>query len=50
MTDYNPTISAVEELFFSRNAQTAMAVGHARGVTFALADAGLKIMEYTPSR
>ena len=49
VTDYSPTISAVEELFFSRNAQTAMAVGHARGVTLlALADAGLKIMEYTP--
>jgi crossover junction endodeoxyribonuclease RuvC len=41
--------SAVEELFFSRNARTAMAVGHARGVTLlALADAGLPIAEYTP--
>jgi len=49
VTDYSQTISAMEELFFSRNAQTAMAVGHARGVTLlALADAGLKIMEYTP--
>jgi len=49
VTDYSPTISAVEELFFSRNAQTAMAVGHARGVTLlSLADAGLTIMEYTP--
>jgi len=49
IADHSPTVSAVEELFFSRNAQTAMAVGHARGVTLlALADAGLKIMEYTP--
>ncbi len=49
VTDYGPDASAVEELFFSRNARTAMAVGHARGVTLlALADAGLKIAEYTP--
>lgn len=49
VTDYGPEASAVEELFFSRNARTAMAVGHARGVTLlALADAGLKIAEYTP--
>lgn len=46
---HHPEASAVEELFFSRNARTAMAVGHARGVTLlALADAGLAIAEYTP--
>lgn len=46
---YQPDAAAVEELFFSRNARTAMAVGHARGVTLlALADAGLPIAEYTP--
>ena len=40
---------AVEELFFSRNARTALSVGHARGVTLlALADAGLPIYEYKP--
>ena len=44
-----PEASAVEELFFSRNARTAMSVGHARGVTLlALADAELPIAEYTP--
>jgi crossover junction endodeoxyribonuclease RuvC len=44
-----PDASAVEELFFSRNARTAMSVGHARGVTLlALAEAGLSIAEYTP--
>ncbi len=47
--EYQPDASAVEELFFSRNARTAMSVGHARGVTLlALADAGLPITEYTP--
>ena len=44
-----PESAAVEQLFFSRNARTAMAVGHARGVVLlALADAGLSIAEYTP--
>jgi crossover junction endodeoxyribonuclease RuvC len=46
---YGPDAAAVEELFFSRNARTAMTVGHARGVTLlALIDAGLPIAEYTP--
>lgn len=46
---YAPEAAAVEELFFSRNARTAMTVGHARGVTLlALIDAGLPIAEYTP--
>jgi crossover junction endodeoxyribonuclease RuvC len=46
---YQPRIAAVEELFFSRNARTALSVGHARGVTLlALADAGLSIHEYKP--
>ena len=41
--------AAVEELFFSRNAKTALAVGQARGVILlALADAGLTIYEYKP--
>jgi crossover junction endodeoxyribonuclease RuvC len=44
-----PDAAAVEELFFSRNARTALSVGHARGVTLlALADAGLPIHEYKP--
>ena len=44
-----PAAAAVEELFFSRNARTALSVGHARGVTLlALADAGLPIYEYKP--
>lgn len=46
---YSPDASAVEELFFSRNARTAMSVGHARGVTLlALVEADLPIAEYTP--
>ena len=46
---HRPDAAAVEELFFSRNARTALAVGHARGVALlALADAGLPVFEYTP--
>jgi crossover junction endodeoxyribonuclease RuvC len=46
---HQPQQAAVEELFFSRNARTALSVGHARGVTLlALADAGLAIHEYKP--
>jgi crossover junction endodeoxyribonuclease RuvC len=46
---HQPQQAAVEELFFSRNARTALSVGHARGVALlALADAGLPIYEYKP--
>ncbi len=46
---YQPSQLAVEELFFSRNARTALAVGQARGVVLlAAAEAGLPVGEYTP--
>ncbi len=46
---HHPDESAVEELFFSRNVRTAMSVGQARGVALlVLADAGLRVTEYTP--
>ena len=49
VAEHQPQIAAVEELFFSRNARTALSVGHARGVILlALADAGLSIHEYKP--
>jgi crossover junction endodeoxyribonuclease RuvC len=45
-----PEIVAVERVFFSRNAQTAMAVGHARGVVLlAAAEAGVPVGEATPN-
>ena len=44
-----PDVAAVEELFFSTNARTAMLVGEARGVLMlTLAQAGLPIYEYKP--
>ncbi len=46
---HHPDCAAVEELFFARNARTALAVGHARGVILlALTALGLPIFEYTP--
>ncbi len=46
---YRPDHVAVEELFFARNARTAIAVGHARGVVLlTVAEHGIPIYEYTP--
>lgn len=47
---HRPDLVAVERLFFSRNAQTAFAVGQARGVVLlAAAQAGVPVREATPS-
>lgn len=47
---HRPGLVAVERIFFSRNVQTAFAVGQARGVVLlAAAQSGLPIFEYTPN-
>ncbi|HEU5202720.1 MAG TPA: crossover junction endodeoxyribonuclease RuvC [Candidatus Limnocylindrales bacterium] len=47
---HQPSVMAVERLFFSRNVQTAFAVGQARGaVLVAAARAGVPVREATPS-
>jgi len=47
---HDPAVVAVERVFLSRNAQTAMAVGHARGVILlAAAEAGRPVREATPN-
>ena len=47
---HDPAVVAVERVFFSRNAQTAIAVGHARGVILlAAAEAGRPVREATPN-
>ena len=47
--EWQPESSAIEELFFSKNAKTALAVGHGRGAAMlALANADLPITEYKP--
>ncbi|MFT9494040.1 crossover junction endodeoxyribonuclease RuvC [Anaerosolibacter sp.] len=46
---HNPSVMAIEELFFNKNAKTALLVGHARGVAIlAAANNGIPIFEYTP--
>lgn len=46
---FNPSLSIVEQLFFFRNAKTAMGVAQARGVILlALQKSKIKIEEFTP--
>jgi crossover junction endodeoxyribonuclease RuvC len=46
---YQPDTAGIEELFFSKNVTTALAVGHARGVALlALADGNIPLQEYRP--
>lgn len=46
---YNPTQSAVEDLFFYKNVKTAIKVGQARGVILlTLMQGGLPVHEFTP--
>lgn len=46
---YSPDAMAYEELFFNKNAKTALIVGHARGVAvLAGARHGIDLFEYTP--
>jgi crossover junction endodeoxyribonuclease RuvC len=49
ITEFQPDVVAVEELFFNKNVRTVMAVGQARGVVLLSAvTAGLAVAEYTP--
>ena len=51
MADLHPQAAAFEELFFSKNVRTAMAVGQARGVALlAAVEAGAEVHEYTPNQ
>jgi len=46
---YRPDVVAVEQLFFSKNVQTAFSVGQARGVVLlTVSQRGLTVYEYTP--
>lgn len=46
---HNPSHAAVEQLFFAKNARTALVVGQARGVALlAAANSGIPVGEYTP--
>ena len=47
--EYRPDVVAVEELFFNKNAKTAITASHARGViVLAAVNCGVPVSEYTP--
>jgi crossover junction endodeoxyribonuclease RuvC len=51
LAEQRPEAAAFEELFFSKNVRTAMAVGQARGVALLTAvEAGVTVHEYTPNQ
>src|SRR2546430_7395741 len=51
MAELRPQAAPFEELFFSQNVRTAMAVGQARGVALLSAvEAGAAVHEYTPNQ
>jgi crossover junction endodeoxyribonuclease RuvC len=48
---HQPAAVAVESLYFNKNARTALAVGHARGIALLVAaQADLPVFEYTPQQ
>jgi crossover junction endodeoxyribonuclease RuvC len=49
ISDFAPQVMAVEEVFYSVNAKSALKLAHVRGVALLLgAEAGLPIAEYSP--
>ena len=50
LDEHRPDAGAVENIFFSKNAQSAAKLGHARGVALlAIRRAGLSVAEYPPA-
>jgi len=47
--DFQPSVVAFENVFYATNVQSALKLGHVRGVSmFAAADANLPVFEYSP--
>ena len=50
VSEFRPSVVAVERLFFQTNARTAMSVGQASGLALvAAAQAGCEVVQYTPN-
>jgi crossover junction endodeoxyribonuclease RuvC len=50
IAECRPDCVAIENLFYSTNARSALKLGHARGVAvLAAVEAGLPVVEYTPA-
>lgn len=49
MREFGPEELAIEDVFYARNVQSSLKLGHARGaVLIAAVECGLRIFEYTP--
>jgi crossover junction endodeoxyribonuclease RuvC len=49
INDVEPDVAAFESLFYATNVQSALKLGHVRGVSmFAAAEANLPVFEYSP--
>jgi crossover junction endodeoxyribonuclease RuvC len=47
--EFRPTDLAVEKVFFAKNVQSALTLGHVRGVVlFTAVESGLEVFEYSP--
>ena len=50
LAEHRPETVAIEDLFYARNARSALKLGHVRGVVMlAAAEAGLPVVEYSPA-
>ena len=50
IAEHRPETVAIEDLFYARNARSALKLGHVRGVVMlAAAEAGLPVVEYAPA-
>jgi len=49
MAEFNPSVLAIESVFFARNARSSLVLGHARAVPLLLAArCGMEVFEYEP--
>ena len=49
MEDYHPQEMAIEDMFYAKNVQSSLKLGHARGAALiAAVQCGLQIFEYSP--
>lgn len=50
LREHEPEVVAIEDLFYARNARSALKLGHVRGVVMlAASEAGLPVAEYAPA-
>ena len=50
LREHEPDVVAIEDLFYARNARSALKLGHVRGVVMlAASEAGLAVAEYAPA-